>query len=244
MRGRFDNEVGAKVMPCCSKPPADCNCLWEQRKRVLKQQVLGGTTVRPATVQGKRVTGNKVEKVQNEGKVRTPSLVGKIVANIFCPTGSGGGVDPTCGTGKSGSGGSAPIGTKAAGSGVGQGTLEPDHYLTGQRKYQYRIKGEKAGDVSVIDKGNGVVRTERLQVERAHRGKGVAKQMYLDLFQELKTIGVKQVISGGTQSPGGQAVWESLKRDGLPIVFTPGTGGFGGTKDSYSLDLSQLPNPQ
>lgn len=42
MRGREDNEVGAKRMPCCGKMPAECKCLWEQRKKVLRQQLMGG----------------------------------------------------------------------------------------------------------------------------------------------------------------------------------------------------------
>lgn len=152
--------------------------------------------------------------------------------NVFCKTGQGGGIDPTCGTGKS----IGAISSSAGPGARGVGVLEPDHTLTGYRKYQYRIDGQKAGDVTTIDKGNGVIRTEKLQVERPFRDQGVAKEMYRQLFKELKSLGFKQVISGQGQSPGGTALWESLMRSGLPI--TKGTNEVG--KESYTMDLSAM----
>jgi hypothetical protein len=90
---RPDNEVGVFRTNCCGRLPHECRCAWIKQKKVLKQQVLGGTSVKPKRLGS--TTQNQARQ-RKQGVRPTTTVLGSIVANVFCNTGKGGGINPTC----------------------------------------------------------------------------------------------------------------------------------------------------
>ena len=104
-----------------------------------------------------------------------------------------------------------------------------------------KVLGSIDGDSFVI--GGATIK------DPSKRGKGEGKSLYIETIREAKNKGLKQVLSDESVTPDAARVWESLKKDGLPVVknkdayfINDKDGGFWAVKDDlpvYSLDITQ-----
>lgn len=112
MHGRQDNEVGVDYARCCGKIVAQCDCAWQARKKVLRQQVMGGNNGPVQARKAPQPTSRRANGPTTNGRGAAGRRgLASVVANIFCKTGRGGGVDPTC---KVGAGGTSNSGGNVA----------------------------------------------------------------------------------------------------------------------------------
>lgn len=74
------------------------------------------------------------------------------------------------------------------------------------------------------------------------RGQGVGKALYRALFQEAQRMG-KGVVSDATVEEPAARVWESLKREGYPIVKHPKAKPVAGDDPGWFVSESGLTQP-
>lgn len=119
--------------------------------------------------------------------------------NSFCPTGIGGGIDPSC-----------------------SGELDLRSGSKDRMRADLRVGGEEVGTVEVLTDLRPIATMENLEVWKEHRGKGHAKTLYRKTFAELKKQGFTEVQSSENLQETGEAVWKSLQRDDPTIKYENG----------------------
>ena len=102
-----------------------------------------------------------------------------------------------------------------------------------------KVLGSVNGDSFVIGGANIKDKTKR--------GKGEGKKLYLATIDEAKKRNLKKLVSDESVTPDAARVWESLKKDGLPVIKNKNArfiddkhGGFWGVDDDlpvYTMDI-------
>ena len=121
--------------------------------------------------------------------------------------------------------------------------------VTGTRGGGVRIDSDN-GKIFANAEGDSFVIGGALIKDEAKRGKGEGKQLYLATIEEAKKRNLKTLASDESVTPDAARVWESLKKDGFPVVKNKGarfiddkTGGFWGVDDDlpvYTMDIRNL----
>lgn len=69
------------------------------------------------------------------------------------------------------------------------------------------------------DIGEGVAETHRVDIDEAHQGKGLAKELYRRLYETAKAQGFTRLVSDSVQEPNARRAWEGMVRRGLAKEF-------------------------
>ena len=69
------------------------------------------------------------------------------------------------------------------------------------------------------DIGEGVAETHRVDIDEAHQGKGLAKELYRQLYDTAKQQGFTRMVSDSVQEPKARRAWEGMVQRGLAKEF-------------------------